>query len=263
MGILNVTPDSFSDGGSFFTPDDVLAQTEKMIKAGADIIDIGGESTRPFADPVPLEEESRRVLTAISTIRKHFPIPISIDTTKEIVARRALDEGADIINDISALRFDPEMITLVRKTEVPVIIMHMQGTPKDMQVEPVYEDVVAEIVGFFNERLSWLDKQGVDKSRLIIDPGIGFGKTVGHNLTILNRLEELQVLSCPVLVGHSRKSFIGKILDREVDDRDIATAVVSGLCVTKGAAILRVHDVEKTQQAVRIAGAILNEDQPQ
>jgi len=262
MGILNVTPDSFSDGGSFVTPEAILVQTEKMMGEGADIIDIGGESTRPFADPVSIAEEMDRVIGAIRTIRRYHSIPISIDTTKELIARRALEEGADMINDISALRFDPAMIGLVRETEVPVIIMHMQGTPRDMQVDPVYDDVVADIAAFLEERLLWAAEQGVERHRFIVDPGIGFGKTVDHNLAILNRLPELQNLGCPVLVGHSRKSFIGRILDREVTDRDVATAAVSALCVMKGAAILRVHDVAKTMQAVRMAEAVLNAGRP-
>ena len=256
MGILNVTPDSFSDGGRFTSEQAIASQVEKMIAAGADIIDVGGESSRPFAEPVSFEEELRRVLPAIKIIRKNHTIPVSIDTTKAEVARQALREGADIINDISALRLDPEMVNLLLESDVPVIIMHMQGTPTDMQVNPVYGDVVAEIKEFFGERLSWAEKKGVKRSRFIIDPGIGFGKTVDHNLTILKRVAELNELGCPVLIGHSRKSFIGKLLDNGAADRDGATAVISALCATSGAAILRVHDVGKTVEAVRFAEAI-------
>lgn len=258
MGILNVTPDSFSDGGRFFSNSAIAAQIDTMVESGADIIDVGGESTRPFAEPVSIEDELARVLPAIRFIRQHHTIPVSIDTTKAEVARKALDEGADIINDISALRFDQDMISLVRKSEVPVIIMHMQGTPTDMQVDPCYGDVVAEIKDFFRERLTWAAENGVSGKRFIIDPGIGFGKTVAHNLTILKRLAEFSGLGCPVLIGHSRKSFIGKILGTGVDERDVATAAVSALCAMKGVSILRVHDVEKTVQAVRIAEAINN-----
>ncbi len=260
MGILNVTPDSFSDGGRFFTEYESAAQIDSMLESGADIIDVGGESTRPFAEPVSIEDELGRVLPAIRQIRQHSSIPISIDTTKAEVARRALDEGADIINDISALRFDPEMIGLVRDTDVPVTIMHMQGTPSDMQVAPHYDDVVGEIMNFFIQRLAWAAENGVPAKRFIIDPGIGFGKTVGHNLTILKRVSEFSGLGCPVLIGHSRKAFIGKILDIDVDNRDVATAAVSALCVMQGASILRVHDVKKTVEAVRLAEAIKGAD---
>jgi len=260
MGILNVTPDSFSDGGRFLDAGSIATQVESMVQAGADIIDVGGESTRPFAEPVSIAEELDRVLPAIRLIRKTSAIPISIDTTKAEVARQALAEGADIINDISALRFDPEMLSLVRKTEVPVIIMHMQGNPADMQVDPHYGDVVAEIKDFFEDRLVWAEENGVFRNRFIIDPGIGFGKTVVHNLSILKRVAEFTELGCPVMIGHSRKSFIGKLLGIELDARDVATAAISALCAQKGVSILRVHDVEKTVHAVRLAEAICQAD---
>jgi len=260
MGILNVTPDSFSDGGQFFRSDTIAAQIDTMVEDGADIIDVGGESTRPFAEPVSIEGELARVLPAIRRIRQRYSIPISIDTTKAEVARRALDEGADIINDISGLRFDENMIGLARERRVPVVIMHMQGTPSDMQVDPHYEDVVKEIKDFFRERLAWAVANGVESKQFIIDPGIGFGKTVAHNLTILKRVDEFTELGCPVLIGHSRKSFIGKILGAEVDRRDVATAAVSAVCAMKGVSILRVHDVAKTVEAVRLAEAINNAD---
>ena len=256
MGILNVTPDSFSDGGHFFSNSTIAAQIDTMVEAGADIIDVGGESTRPFAEPVSIEDELARVLPAIRQIRERSTIPISIDTTKAEVARKSLDEGADIVNDISALRFDPNMISLVRENEVPVIIMHIQGTPSDMQVDPHYDDVVVDIKDFFKERIAWAEENGVSGKRFIIDPGIGFGKTVEHNLSILKRLAEFSELGCPVLIGHSRKSFIGKLLNTEVGERDVATAAVSALCAVKGVSILRVHDVEKTVEAVRLAEAI-------
>ncbi len=256
MGILNVTPDSFSDGGRFFSNIDIAAQIDIMVESGADIIDVGGESTRPFAEPVSIEDELARVLPVIRLIRQRYPIPISIDTTKAEVARKALDEGANIINDISALRFDQNMISLVMETEVPVIIMHMQGTPSDMQVDPHYGDVVVEIKDFFKERIAWAVENGISEKRFIIDPGIGFGKTVEHNLSILRRVSEFSELGCPVLIGHSRKAFIGKLLNTEVDERDVATSAISALCAMKGVSILRVHDVEKTVQAVRLAEAI-------
>lgn len=256
MGILNVTPDSFSDGGRFLAESSIATQIDTMVQAGADIIDVGGESTRPFAEPVSIAQELHRVLPAIRLVRQRSAIPISIDTTKAEVARKALAAGANIINDISALRYDQEMLSLVRETDVPVIIMHMQGTPSDMQVDPHYEDVVAEIKEFFEERLSWAAEKGISRKRFIIDPGIGFGKTVGHNLTILKRVAEFAELGCPVMIGHSRKAFIGKLTGAEVDARDVATAAVSALCAQKGVSILRVHDVGMTVQAVRLAEAI-------
>lgn len=251
MGILNVTPDSFSDGGRFTAKGDVVECAVSMIEDGADILDIGGESSRPFSEPVREEQELDRVIPVITAIRRQFSVPISIDTTKASVARQALAAGADIINDISALRFDPEMVTVARDNGCPVIIMHMQGNPKSMQVAPQYEDVVAETVSFLDERIEWLKSQGVS-AQIIVDPGIGFGKTVDHNLSLLKHLAELKKLSCPILIGHSRKAFIGKVLDLPVDRRDEATAVLSAYCASQGANILRVHDVRRTAQAVRL-----------
>lgn len=256
MGILNVTPDSFSDGGHYTSATDIQAWVEKMIGDGADIIDIGGESSRPFAKPVSPTEEASRVLPVIKAIRRQFSIPISIDTTKASIARQAIDEGANIINDISSLRFDKEMAPLVRDTGSPLVIMHMQGTPGNMQKEPKYKDVIGEISSFLEERIAWAESQGINRDKIIIDPGIGFGKTLQHNLTILKHLEEFKTLGCPLLLGHSRKAFIGKILDREVDDRDVATAIVSALCCLKKVDIIRVHDVNKTVEAIKMATAI-------
>ncbi len=257
MGILNVTPDSFSDGGNFASTAAAVAQADRLIAEGADILDIGGESTRPFAAPVSAEEELRRVIPVIQAVRKKHSLPISIDTSKAVVADRALKAGADIINDISALRRDPEMLTLVKNTSVPIILMHMQGTPADMQVKPVYTDVVKEIVAFFAERLAWLKQQGVDHSRLILDPGIGFGKTRQHNLSILKHLEDFSSLGCPVLLGHSRKRFLGEITEIPAEaERDLATAVAAALCADKNVAIIRVHNVAATRQALLVAAAI-------
>ena len=256
MGILNVTPDSFSDGNRFVSESAILAQVGKMIDDGADIIDIGGESSRPFAKAVAPEKETARVLPTIKAIRKEFSVRISIDTTKAAVARQALEAGADIINDISALRFDPEMAKLVRETDSPVVLMHMQGTPGDMQKTPKYDDVVGEICDFLREKIDWAKSLGIKKSKIIVDPGIGFGKTLAHNLSILKHLDRFKALGCPVLLGHSRKAFIGKILDREVEDRDTATAIVSALSCLKKVDIIRVHDVDKTVQAVKMAAAI-------
>jgi len=257
MGIINVTPDSFSDGGQFFGVESAVAQADVLVAAGADLLDIGGESTRPYAQSVCEAEELQRVVPAIRAIREKYSLPISIDTSKAEVARQALLAGADMINDISALRHDPAMIDVVRATDVPVVIMHMQGTPQDMQVEPRYRDVVAEILDFFRERLDWLRGQGVDCRRIILDPGIGFGKTLTHNLVILKNLSAFSDLGQPVLLGHSRKRFLGEITGRKVAaERDLATAVVSALAVGQGVAIVRVHDVAASRQAIRICEAM-------
>ncbi len=256
MGILNVTPDSFSDGGRHFTMQAAVSQAEQMIADGVDIIDIGGESTRPFAEPVALDEELHRVIPVITALRQKHQTPISIDTTKAEVARLALDAGANIINDVSALQHDPAMIDLVRNTTVPVIIMHMQGTPGDMQVNPEYSDVVSEIIAFFEERLQWLSQEGINLDRIIIDPGIGFGKKLGHNLSLIKHLADLHVLGQPVLLGHSRKRFLGDITGRDTDDRDLTTAVVSALALTHNIDIVRVHNVAATMDAIKITQAI-------
>ncbi len=258
MGILNVTPDSFSDGGQFSSEEGFTRQSRAMIEAGADIIDIGGESSRPFSEPVFAEDELGRVIPAISAIRGFSAIPISVDTTKAVVARKALEAGADIINDISAMRADPEMISVLKDFGAPVVIMHMQGTPKTMQQAPHYDDVLGEISTFLKERVQWAEDHGLSRERIIIDPGLGFGKTVSHNLLIIKHIARFTAIGCPVLVGHSRKAFIGSVLDLPVNSRDLSTAVISALCVAQGVNILRVHDVEKTLQAVRITEAILH-----
>ncbi|MCP4341824.1 MAG: dihydropteroate synthase [Desulfobulbaceae bacterium] len=257
MGILNVTPDSFSDGGKYADTQTAITQAEALISAGADILDVGGESTRPFADPVSTEEELRRVIPVIEAVRQKHTIPISIDTTKATVARKALKAGADIINDVSALSKDPEMITVVQQTSVPLIIMHMQGTPTDMQIKPVYSDVITEIIDFFSQRIDWITGKGVDRNRLIIDPGIGFGKTLQHNLSILKHLAKFSSLNLPLLLGHSRKRFLGTITDIPAEaERDLATAVVTALSASQNVAMVRVHDVAATRQALLIAAAI-------
>jgi len=256
MGILNITPDSFSDGGRFCRPEEIRWQAARMVEEGADILDIGGESTKPFSDPVSESEELHRVIPTITAIRKEFSIPISIDTTKAAVARQAIEAGADIINDISALRFDEDMLSVARKSKCPLIIMHMQGNPKTMQVAPHYGDVVEETYSFLGKRLTELRAEGIT-SEIVIDPGIGFGKTVSHNLSLLKHIDKFRTLGCLVLIGHSRKSFLGKLLDLPVDERDEATAVLSALCATAGASILRVHDVRRTVKAVRLARAVI------
>jgi dihydropteroate synthase len=257
MGILNLTPDSFSDGDQYASDTALEARIEQLLTEGADIIDVGGESTRPFAEPVTAEKEMARVLPAIRKIRSRSGIPISIDTTKAVVAQAAINAGATMINDISALRHDPAMIDMVRSFAGPVIIMHMQGTPGDMQVAPCYDDVVAEINGFFEERLSWLEHQGVSRQRIIVDPGIGFGKSLEHNVAILRNIRSFQQHGCPVLIGHSRKSFLGQLLDIPVEERDCPTAVVSALGAQQGASVLRVHNVQNTVQALALVRALV------
>ena len=256
MGILNVTPDSFSDGGSFFDSQAALDQTHKLIDDGADIIDVGGESTRPYAEPVGLADELARVIPIIESIRTFSDIAISIDTTKAEVARQALAAGADIINDVSALRHDLKMIDVVLETDAELIIMHMQGTPGTMQDAPYYTDVVDDVLSFFRERLDFLETAGIDLNRVIIDPGIGFGKKLEHNLQLLNRLERLSELGRPVLLGHSRKRFLGDLTGLEADQRDSVTSVVSALSLEKNVSIFRVHDVGATRQALTVARAI-------
>ena len=257
MGILNVTPDSFSDGGRNFSRGDAVDKALRMIDEGADILDIGGESTRPFAEPVEVHEELRRVLPVIESIRKKHSIPISIDTTKALVARRALDSGADIINDVSALQQDPDMVELVKAASAPVILMHRKGTPGDMQINPVYADVVSDIITFFRERLSRLQNEGVDLDKVTIDPGIGFGKTLHHNLSILKHLDRFQELGRPVLLGHSRKRFLGELTGRDMEGRDLPTAVVSALALSKKIDMVRVHNVAASRDAIRVTQAVM------
>lgn len=256
MGIVNVTPDSFSDGGRWQDEDALTARIDHLLAEGADLIDVGGESTRPFARPVGEAEELARVLPAVRAVRTRSAVPVSVDTTKATVARAALAAGADLINDISALRHDPAMVAVVRDSGCRVVVMHMLGTPGDMQLAPHYEDVVAEINRFLAGRIAWLEEQGVDRSRVIVDPGLGFGKTLEHNLDILRNVAAFRQHGCPLLIGHSRKSFLGRLLGLEVAERDPATAVVSALLAGRGVDILRVHDVRASRQAVQLAEAL-------
>ncbi|MDD2467751.1 MAG: dihydropteroate synthase [Desulfobulbus sp.] len=256
MGILNITPDSFSDGGKWTQEEALEQRIEQLIAEGADIIDVGGESTRPFATSVSADEELQRVIPAIRKIRQLNDIPISIDTTKATVAREAIEAGATIINDISALRNDPEMIQVVKLFSGQVVIMHMQGTPGDMQVAPCYGEVVAEINSFFAERIEWMEKRGVERSRIVVDPGIGFGKTLEHNLIILRNIPAFKQHGCPVLIGHSRKSFLGQLLNIPVEERDCPTAMVSAFAERAGADIVRVHQVGATVQALKLMGVL-------
>jgi dihydropteroate synthase len=257
MGIVNVTPDSFYDGGKRFDSARAAADGFQMIEAGAEVLDIGGESTRPGAQPVSLDEELRRVLPVIRELRKRSSVPISVDTYKEAVARAALDAGADIVNDISSLRFDPAMAALVARTGVPVILMHMQGVPQTMQREPRYQNVVDEVRDFLAERVRSASLAGIAREQIIIDPGIGFGKTLAHNLALLKDLHSLKSLGQPLLIGVSRKAFIGKILNSAAPEQrlegSLAAAVMAAL---RGANIVRVHDVSETVRALRVTDAI-------
>jgi dihydropteroate synthase len=230
-----------------------------LIDSGADIIDIGGESTRPFADPVSLSAELERTIPLINAIRRFSDIPISIDTRKAEVARQALLAGASMINDISAVRGDPDMLAVIADSDAEVIIMHMQGTPDSMQVDPRYDDVVGEIYDFLAERLATLAAAGIDPARIIVDPGIGFGKRLQHNLSLIKHIERFAELGRPVLLGHSRKRFLGDLTGCSAQDRDLATAVVSALCLGK-VSLLRVHDVTATRQALLVAQAISQAD---
>jgi dihydropteroate synthase len=256
MGVLNITPDSFSDGGSFLSPDKALARAEAMAAEGADLIDIGGESSRPGSDSVSLEEELRRVIPVIERIASKISLPVSIDTTKGEVARRALSAGARMINDISALRADPRMAHVASEGEVPVVLMHMKGSPKTMQEDPRYDSVMDAIDRFFEERLRSAVEAGIRKDRIILDPGIGFGKTTEHNLEIIRSLRRLERHGRPLLIGPSRKSFIGKILDLPVEERLEGTAAAVTAGVLEGASIVRVHDVKAMIRVVRLADSI-------
>ena len=241
MGVLNVTPDSFSDDGKFKDPSAAIDRALKMAEEGADIIDVGGESSRPGSDPLPLDLELKRVIPVIEGIRKKSKISISIDTTKSIVAKRAIDAGADMINDISAAMFDPEMLDVAALNHVPICLMHMKGTPKTMQDNPVYDDLMGEIRTFLADAVRRAEKAGVEK--IIVDPGIGFGKTAEDNVKIIKELAELKTLGKMILVGPSRKSFIGKLLGLTVENRLEATLATLGVAYQNGAEIFRVHDV--------------------
>ncbi|MEO2069465.1 MAG: dihydropteroate synthase [Desulfurobacteriaceae bacterium] len=262
MGILNVTPDSFSDGGEFFSLDRAVKHCEEMLEGGAKIIDIGGESTRPGSLPVPIDEEIKRTIPVIEEIRKRLgdDFFISIDTYKSEVAKRALDAGADIVNDISGFHFDSRMAKLVAERKCPAVIMHIKGTPKDMQKNPYYEDVIKEIMEYFEKTIENAEKEGVRRSQLIIDPGIGFGKRLEDNLTILRRLSEFKIFGIPILIGTSRKSFIGAITG-ETDPKKRIEGTLASLyaSVIRGAKILRVHDVKETKKFLDVLLAIEEE----
>lgn len=258
MGVLNVTPDSFSDGGQFLDKDKAIEHGLKMAAEGAAIIDIGAESTRPGAGPVSLDEQIRRVVPVIETLCKRIDVPISIDTNRSEVAEAALEAGAAIINDITALS-DERMGELAAEEQVPVILMHIQRTPATMQIEPKYQDVVSEVLQFLLERAQRAEQFGIPKERIFIDPGIGFGKTLEHNLELLRNIDKFASTSYRVLVGTSRKSFIGKITDKnEPADRIFGTAASVALCVAEGISIVRVHDVAEMVDVVKMTHAIVS-----
>ena len=266
MGIVNVTPDSFSDGGRYLGREAAIEHGCRLLDEGADILDIGGESTRPFSDPVPEEEELRRVLPVIEALVRRSSVPISIDTTKAGVARRALEAGAALINDISALRVDPAMAGVAAHYQVPVVLMHMLGTPKTMQQDPHYDDVVAEVGAFLGQAIDRGRAAGIPADRIIVDPGIGFGKTFDHNLQLLQGLEALHELGCPLLVGSSRKAFIRHLLkpdgaaDIPADLPLVATGTQAtvAVCALRGVHIVRVHEVSDTRATLKIVDAIRN-----
>jgi dihydropteroate synthase len=255
MGIVNVTPDSFSDGGEFFDHEKAIEHGMELVRQGADVLDIGGESTRPGADDVPLEEELRRVMPVVEGLAG--VAPVSIDTTKAEVARRAIAAGARIVNDVTALRGDPEMAGVCKDADVEIVLMHMLGTPRTMQVDPRYDDVVGEVSEFLAVQAGLAEAAGISREKLWIDPGIGFGKTVDHNLALLKATRTLSEMDLPVLVGPSRKSFIGKLSGDAPEPRRLGGTIAACLAAMEGgAAMVRVHDVGPVVQAIRVAAAI-------
>ena len=258
MGILNVTPDSFSDGGDYYEKNLAVEHALKMVNQGADIIDIGGESTRPFSEPVSFDEEISRVIPVIEGIRKNSDVCISIDTTKSKVALAALESGASFINDISAMETDPAMVNVALKFDCPLVLMHMKGKPKNMQDNPLYNSLIKDIKNYLFERVDFAISKGIDRKKIIIDPGIGFGKTVENNFELINNLEQFVEMKLPVLLGASRKSFIGVTLDLPEKERMEGSIAANIIGLQKGAKIFRVHDVVETNRAMVIANKIFN-----
>jgi dihydropteroate synthase len=256
MGILNVTPDSFYDGGKFSNLDEAVKRGIKMAEEGADVIDIGGESTRPRSEPISLEEELSRVIPVIERLSKEIEVPLSIDTYKSFVAKKALDSGASMINDISALRFDPEMKKIAAEYKVPIVLMHIKGTPKNMQDDPYYDDVMKEISSYLKESIQIAKDAGIEEDKIIIDPGIGFGKRLEDNLDILKNLSILKTLEKPILVGPSRKSFIGKVLDLPPEERLEGSLGALAVAIFNGANLVRVHDVKESLRVAKLVDAI-------
>lgn len=255
MGVLNVTPDSFSDGGHFTTLEAALDQARHMVAEGVDCLDIGGESTRPGADPVSVQQELDRVCPVLEAIRAEMKIPVSVDTSTPEVVREAARLGADLINDVRALR-RPGALETVAETGLPVCLMHMQGQPATMQENPEYQDVIEDVRAFLQERIAAARQAGIDGGSILLDPGFGFGKTLEHNVTLLSRLEEIVALGSPVLVGMSRKSMLGKLTGRETDQRMPASVAAATVAMMKGAAVVRVHDVPETVDAARVVRAL-------
>ena len=259
MGVINVTPDSFSDGGLFLDADKAIACGLEMARCGADFIDVGGESTRPGASPVSAEEELERVAPVITALRRQTDVLLSADTAKAAVAKWALEQGVEIINDISGLTSDPTIAKMTARANAGLILMHMKGTPRTMQKDPTYEDVVSEVRDFLAEASSRAEAAGVAPDSILIDPGIGFGKSAEHNLQLINRLESLSALGKPILIGTSRKSFIGRLLGVPVEERIHGTSASVAASILRGAHVVRVHDVPEMIQVARLTDAILNE----
>jgi dihydropteroate synthase len=255
MGVVNVTPDSFSDGGRYLAAEEAVAHGRQLTGEGADILDVGGESTRPGAAPVAAAEELERVLPVVERLTSDDGPPVSIDTTKAAVARAALEAGATIVNDVSGLRFDPELAGVVADSQGTCCLMHMLGEPRTMQADPRYGDVVSEVKGFLEERLTFAMDEGIPEEKVWLDPGIGFGKTLGHNLELLRRLDEIVAIGRPVVIGTSRKSFLGKITGRAEDTRLPGTIATNVLAYERGASIFRVHDVAPVREALAVAAA--------
>ena len=256
MGVVNVTPDSFFDGGKYATTDAAVRHALQLTEEGADLLDIGGESTRPGSDSIEAGEELRRLLPVVTAVAKAVTIPISVDTKKSTVARAALEAGAVIINDVTALQADAAMADLVAATGAGVVLMHMRGMPKTMQEAPSYDDVVGEVTEFFRERVKFCRERGIGQDQIVLDPGIGFGKLLVHNLTLLGQLESFAQFGRPILVGVSMKAFIGQVLGRPLEERSWGTAAAIALAVSRGAGILRVHDVRGMKEVVAMAAAI-------
>jgi dihydropteroate synthase len=257
MGVINATPDSFSDGGRHLDPGVAAEAAARMVADGADLLDLGAESTRPGAAPVDAAEEARRLLPVLRAVRQAVAVPLSIDTMKAEVARMALGEGADLVNDVSAGRFDPDMLPLCATSGAPIVLMHMQGTPATMQQAPCYTDVTGEVRTFLAERARAAEAAGVPRDAIVLDPGIGFGKTRNHNCALLSRLDLIAALGYPVMVGVSRKGFLGELLGgRPVEERLFGTVAAVAVAVSRGARIVRVHDVGPARDVVRVAAAI-------
>jgi dihydropteroate synthase len=256
MGVVNVTPDSFFDGGRYLDTEAAVAHAVRLVEEGADLLDVGAESTRPGADIVNEAEERRRAIPVVTAVAKAVTVPISIDTSKAAVARAALDAGAVLVNDVTALRGDSAMVDVVARTGAGIVLMHMSGTPRTMQQAPHYDDVVGEISDFFEEQIRFAMTHGIAQRQIILDPGIGFGKLLVHNLTLLAQLRRFVQFECPLLVGVSQKAFLGQLVDRPVQERQWGTAAAVAMAVDRGAGILRVHDVKAMKDVIQVAAAI-------